>query len=82
MQISRRILLPQISKLYSFKPLEAKSEISVYLVMWIIQAHSYQIFLSHLANNMHLNVVNTSYNLVKDETSYDKDARIYLAKVS
>ena len=75
MQISRRILLAQISKLYSFKPLEAKSEISVKLVIWIIQAHS------HLANNMRLNVVNTS-NLVKDETSYDKDARIYLAKVS
>ena len=32
-----------------------------------------------LGNNMHLNVVNTS-NLVADETSYDKDARIYLAK--
>ena len=30
---------------------------------------------------MHLNVVNIS-NLVADETSYDKDARIYLAEVS
>ena len=34
-----------------------------------------------LGNNMHLNVVNTS-NLVADETSYDKDARIYFAEVS
>ena len=32
-------------------------------------------------NGMHLNVVNTC-NLVADETSYDKDARMYLAKVS
>ena len=81
MQISLRILLAQISKLYSFKPLEAKSEISGKLVMWIIQAQSNQIFFSLGNNGMHLNVVNTN-NLVKDETSYDKDARIYLAKVS
>ena len=49
--------------------------------MWIIQAQSNQIFFSLDNNGMHLNVVNTN-NLVKDETSYDKDARIYLAKVS